>query len=125
MLTAFSLILFGCGAPVHMDLIRVEIIHETEDRFMDDLPRTVTVPPAGSYRLRYGENVRLHASAESGVRVSSWIIQDGFGNKIDEVSSPHNMLIRMNHVIIANLECDSDDVCIQGYKCINHKCQHK
>ena len=123
MLTLLPVILIGCAMPVPLDLLRVEIVHETDDRFLDDLSNDATNPPAGVRRVNNGEKIVLETSPREGVRVSSWIILDGFGNEMDEVSEVHELVIRMNHKIIANIECDSDEACIANYECINNACQ--
>lgn len=125
LLITLSVLITGCAIPTEFNLLSVEISHEAQDRFLEDIPRDATNPPRGTQRVQHSTILSLEQIEETGFKVSSWIIKDFFGNKINEVyESPNELKILVNHKIVANIECATDDACISGYTCVNGKCNY-
>lgn len=123
MILVFGSFISGCATvPVGFDFLTVEVEHKTTDRFLDDVPRSATEPRAGFHSVQHGTNYVLKEIEDAGYSVSSWEIKDSFGNLIKEVASPHELKVLTNLIIVANIECATDDVCIRGYVCIDSVC---
>lgn len=122
-LTLTVLFLSACQAgPMQISNLNVEIVHETQDRFLEDIPRSATNPSARTQQVQHGMNLYLSIMENSPFDVESWTVYDAFGNQITIKDSPTNFTIYTNHKLVANIVCRSNDACIQGYSCVNNKC---
>ena len=120
---ASFILLTGCqSGQLQLNTLNVDVVHENQDRFLDDIPRSATSPSARSMKVDYGEDLYLTIRENSPFKVESWQIYDGFGNLITEKDSPAEVKVFTNQKVVANIVCELDSACIQGYSCINNRC---
>lgn len=122
LLSLFMFILFGCE-PIFPPQIKMtlEVEHLTDELIV--APSIfVTNPRAGFHSFDKDEYVLLSIDYDSGYDIKSWIIYDSDDNFIGEFDNEYNLKMDGNYRAIADIVCNSDDVCIGDYNCVNQKC---
>ena len=124
LLIASVLLINACAPTPIIEYRSLQIDHVKEDSHLKNPSEYATSPFRGTHNFIKGTEVIITNNDASGYGVSKWVVQELNQNvpPYQVETSSFKVVLDSDYQVSAKLHCEHDNVCIEGYVCVNKEC---